>query len=172
VTISTFDASVGGGTGELAQAMNAMRQLLSVSTIGHNAQVPIFAAGATDASGNLLMDLGTVPVGRTWRLRQLVVGGSGWTTTASGTVGGTALLLIAAGSFQGYPQADVQPSTNFIRDYSATLPNKAFYDAGQAVCKGGEHIYVYVTNGASGQAVPYVAAGRVDDVPAEWPLSS
>src|SRR5271154_5558904 len=90
VTVSNFDESVGGGTGEIAALMNMMRKILSASST-HATQVPLAATGLTDASGNAIIDLGVAPQGFRWRLRSLVIGGTTWSTTATGT----ALLFVS-----------------------------------------------------------------------------
>jgi hypothetical protein len=42
-------------------------------------------AGVFPASGNLILDLGSVPVGRVWQVRRIILGGTKVTTTGTGT---------------------------------------------------------------------------------------
>jgi len=163
VTVSNFDESVGGGVGDLAAAMNGMRLAIAASSAGPS-QTRLTAAGATDAAGNVLLDLGVVPAGTNYRVRQMSVAGSTWSTTATGTA-----IAFLAGS---PPPTDTQPPTQTIRAYASSLPNVAYFDAGHFVGRHPEHIYVYIINGAASANVPYVGGATVDAMPANTVPSS
>ena len=161
---SNFDESVGGGTGQLAAALNALRLQMARSSEAASTN-RLAASAATDASGNAWLSLGNCPEGRTWYVRNLVVGGTVWNSTATGT------CIVAV--MPSAPQADQQPSTNYVRDAvppigggSSTLPGIAWYDAGQFTIRSKEGLYVYITNGSAASGTNYVAAATVDNLPA------
>jgi hypothetical protein len=110
----------------------------------------IFGAGTFPSSGNLVLDLGSVPLGRVWQVRRLIVGGTAVTTAAAG----------AAYAFaQGSPPADLN-LTNCV-DIFTTLPRGNTYGTHQLFLVATEHLFVVVVGGTAGQQ--YQASARVED---------
>jgi len=149
---SGFDFSIfvnlGAQLGTLADGLDADRKHRASMTPPANEQ--LFAAGKAPASGNLLLDLGSVPLGRVWQVRRLVVGGVDITTTAAGK---------AYAFTQGAPPADLN-LTNCV-DVFATLPALNKYGTHQLFLLASEHLWVVVAGGSSGQQ--YAASARVED---------
>lgn len=146
----------------LAAQMNDMRMRIAQAT-GLPASVRLTASGQSDSSGNVWLGLGHAPQGRTWYVRNLVVGGPTWNSSATGTV----IVAVTPSP----PPADTQPSTNYIRDAippigggSSTLPGVAWYEAGQFPIREREGLYIYISTAASGTS--FVAAATVDDITA------
>jgi hypothetical protein len=165
MTVSNYDESVGGAIGSLAARMNDLRMAIAASSMSPT-QNPISGSGLTDSSGNVWIGVGHhCPEGRTWYVRQMAIGGTTWSTTATGT----AIVAVMPAS----PQADQQPSTNYVRDAvppigggSSTLPAVAWYDAGQFVVRSKEGLYVYITNGSAASGTAYVVRASIDVLPA------
>lgn len=144
-----FFISLGASLGTLADtaaADRAERQARSVAP-GNN---PLFASGVAPASGNVVLDLGSVPQGRVWQIRRLIVGGATVIATADG----------AAYAFgQGAPPADLA-LTNCM-DIFLTLPQGNTYGTHQLFLTRGEHFWVVFTGATMGQQ--YSASARVED---------
>jgi hypothetical protein len=110
---------------------------------------PLFQSGVFPASGDLTLDLGSVPLGRVWQIRRLIVGGATVTTTAAG----------AAYAFaQGAPPADVN-LTNCV-DIFLTLPQGNTYGTHQLFLLPSAHLWVVFAGGTAGQQ--YAAAAQVE----------
>jgi hypothetical protein len=154
-----------GGIGMLAEQLNLMSRTIKASS-ETPVSVRLVGSGLTDASGNVWIGLGRVPQGRTYYVRNLVVGGATWSTTATGT-------CIVAVTPSDAITNDTQPSTNYVRDAippvgggAATLPGIAWYEAGQFVVRSQETLMVFITNGTAASGTAYVAAATVDNLPA------
>lgn len=115
-----------------------------------------------DANGFALLVWPTIPAGREWHIRQVVVGGLNMTTTAAGK----ATLF----SDSNQNPIDMAVPLYNVRDSTiasaSSLPNISFYDHGEFVIKGGEALQCQITSGTSGQQ--YCAATSFED----WPLGA
>lgn len=111
----------------------------------------IARAGVAPASGTLLLDLGgSVPIGRVWQIRRLIIGGVAVTTAAEG----------AAYAFaQGAPPTDLI-LTDCVGMYP-TLPAIEKFGTHQLFMLEGERLWVAFVGATSGQQ--YAAAARVED---------
>lgn len=98
------------------------------------------ATAVADATGTALLVFSPVPQGEQWDLYRLVTGGATWGTTTGSAVAYTT---------SGVPQE--APGLTSVIDEAATLPNVAFYLAGQAPLFAGEALAVSVTGGTAGQ---------------------
>jgi hypothetical protein len=143
-----FWLQLGASLGTLADAALADREKRE-SQLPPSNEV-IFRAGTFPAAGNLVLDLGSVPLGRVWQVRRIVVGGVSVLTAAAG-----AAYVFA----QGAPPVDVN-ITNCV-DIFATLPRGNTYGTHQLFLLATEHLYVVVNGGTPGQQ--YAAASRVED---------
>ena len=92
--------------------------------------------GVTDAAGYLSMAGPVVPEGFRDRVVFSYIAGLYYTQTAAGI----AVAFIASGSLT----TDVQVPTTLVRDFTATIPNKAFYDQYQMVVPQGSYFGVQV----------------------------
>jgi hypothetical protein len=158
------DSSDGGGVGvdfflnlsatlgSLADTLSADREDREHERASHlpPSNEVLFKAGVFPTTGNLVLDMGSVPLGRVWQVRRLIVGGVTVTTTATG----------AASVFaQGAAPSDLN-LTNCV-DIFATLPFVQRYGTHQLFLIATEHLFVVVTSGTVGQQ--YAAAARVED---------
>lgn len=144
--------------GSLSKAAKAM----AAATRRPPAQ-PVFGriatTGTAPASGILVLrfPLAGPDQGHFWYVRQLVVGGLTRTTAAAGSVDvfvSATSTLSALGSLAAIGIADE-------RDFSAAMPNNAFYGRGELALRFNEELFVVVSGGTSGQA--YVAAASFED---------
>jgi hypothetical protein len=143
-----FFLQLGATLGTLAETMQADRED-KASKLPPTNEV-VFAAGAFPASGNLILDLGSVPLGRVWQVRRLIVGGVTVATAAAGQ---------AYAFAQGATPVDLN-LTNCV-DIFTTLPRGNTYGTHQLFLVATEHLFVVVTGGTPGQQ--YAAASRVED---------
>jgi hypothetical protein len=109
----------------------------------------IFKAGIAPSSGNLILDLGGVPLGQVWQVRRLIIGGVDVTTTAAGK---------AYTFSQGGPPSDLA-LTDCVGIYAA-LPAIEKFGTHQLFLLPSEHLWVVVAGGSSGQQ--YAASARVE----------
>jgi hypothetical protein len=144
----SFFVSLGATLGRLADTLQADRDD-KADTMPPSNEV-VFAAGAFPSSGNLVLDLGSVPLGRVWQVRRLIVGGVAVTTAAAGQ---------AFAFAQGAAPSDLN-ITNCV-DIFASLPKGNTYGTHQLFLVATEHLFVVVTGGTVGQQ--YAAAARVED---------
>lgn len=143
-----FFVTLGATLGTLADTLTADRQRRDEMEAPSNEQ--LFQAGIIPASGTLLLDLGSVPQGRIWQVRRLVVGGVAVTTSAAG----------AAYAFaQGAPPADLA-LTDCV-DIFSTLPQGNTYGTHQLFLLPGEHLWVAFVGATAAQQ--YAASARVED---------
>lgn len=145
----------------LADIMTAWQAAVARSSIRAKAvpNLPCQVVTA-DANGYALLIWPTIPAGREWHVRQVVVGGVNMTTTAAGKA------TFFSDSNQNavdipVPIYNVRASTI---PTAAALPWIAFFDHGQFVVKPGEAVQCQITSGTSAQQ--YSAAISVED----WPL--
>lgn len=143
-----FFLQLGATLGSLAENAQAERHHRE-SRLPPSNEV-VFAAAPFPASGNLILDLGSVPLGRVWQVRRLIVGGIAVTTTAAGQA-----YVFA----QGAAPTDLN-LTNCV-DIFLTLPRGNTYGTHQLFMVATEHLFVVVTGGTPGQQ--YAAASRVED---------
>lgn len=143
-----FFLQLGATLGSLAESMQAERDHREENKPPSNEVV--FAAGVFPATGNLILDLGSVPLGRVWQVRRLIVGGVTVTTAAAGQ---------AYAFAQGAAPSDLN-LTNCV-DIFATLPRGNTYGTHQLFLVATEHLFVVVTGGTAGQQ--YAAASRIED---------
>jgi hypothetical protein len=147
----SFFISLGATFGNLADEMAADRERrASMEPPGDE---PLFAQGTVPASGILVMDLGSVPLGRVWQVRRIVIGGPQANDTPSGS---------AFAFRQGAPPSDLNTS-NMVDSWPSftTGAQGSTYGTHQLFLKGGEHLFV-VTSGAS-SGVRWVCSAQVED---------
>ena len=147
----SFFLSLGASLGTLADSLKADRDRRD------NFEAPadrsLFQAG-TVSGGTLTLDLGSVPLGRVWQVRRLVVGGVQVTTTAAGQ---------AYAFAQGAPPRDLN-LTNVV-DIFSTLPQGNTYGTHQLFLLPTEHLWVVFSGASNSQQ--YAASARVEDYCAE-----
>jgi hypothetical protein len=140
--------SVGAQLGSLVDGLEADREHRRSMIPPSNEQ--LFADGLMPSSGNLILDLGSVPLGRVWQVRRLIVGGVAVTTAATGK---------AYAFAQGAPPRDLN-LTNGVGIYAA-LPAIDKWGTHQLFLLATEHLWVVIAGGSSGQQ--YTASARVED---------
>jgi hypothetical protein len=148
---ASFFLSLGASLGTMADAMQADRNRRDSFEPPTDEQ--IFAQGTVPASGILVMDLGSVPLGRVWQVRRLVSGGPQATDTPTGS---------AFVFRQGAPPSDL--NTSNVVDSFPSFTNGCqgnTYGTHQLFLRGGEHLFV-VTSGAT-EGDRWVASGQVED---------
>jgi hypothetical protein len=143
-----FWLHLGASLGALADAMQSERA--ERETMLPPSNEVIFAAGTFPATGNLILDLGAVPLGRVWQVRRIIVGGVNVVTPAVGSA-----YMFA----QGARPVDLN-ITNCV-DIFATLPRGNTYGTHQLFLVAQEHLFAVVSGGTPGQQ--YGAASRVED---------
>jgi hypothetical protein len=144
---ASFFLSLGASLGTLTEGLQADRDRRDSVRPPGNEQ--LFKAGTASAAGTLTLDLGSVPQGRVWQVRRLVVGGVKVTTSAGG----------AAYAFaQGAP-----PDLGITDcvDIFGPLPQGNTYGTHQLFLLPGEHLWVVFSGASSGQQ--YAASARVED---------
>jgi hypothetical protein len=110
----------------------------------------LFASGTASAAGTLTLDLGSVPLGRVWQIRRLIVGGVAVTTSAAG----------AAYAFaQGAPPTDLN-LTNCV-DIFSSLPQGNTYGTHQLFLTPTMHLWIVFSSATAAQQ--YAAAAFVED---------
>jgi hypothetical protein len=115
------------------------------------------AQGIVNAAGNLLLDLGSVPVGRVWEVRRIVIGGALATAAPTGHA-----WALASGA---PPAALVTTSIMDSWPSFATGAAGSSYGTHQFFLLATEHLWVAVT-GATPTA-QWVASARIEDFDAE-----
>lgn len=150
VDLSVF-VSLGAQIGTLADGLAKDRERRdSAETPGDE---PLFSAGVVPASGVLVMDLGSVPLGRVWQIRRIVVGGPQAIATPTG----------AAFAFrQGAPPSDLNTS-NMVDSWPsfATGAQGSTYGTHQLFLRASEHLFVVTTGATAGAR--WVASAQVED---------
>jgi hypothetical protein len=145
----SFFVSLGATLGTLADTLQADRDRRDSMIPPSNEQ--LLQSGFVDAGGDdLLLDLGSVPLGRVWQVRRLIVGRDAVTTAATGSA-----YVFAHGA----PPRDLN-LTNCV-DIFTTLPQGNTYGTHQLFLLPSEHLWV-VFHGATATA-QYTAAARVED---------
>jgi hypothetical protein len=144
----SFFVSLGASIDTLTESMREDRERRAKMIPPSNE--PLFSAGKVPSSGVLILDLGSVPLGRVWQVRRLIVGGVAVTTAAAG---------VAYAFAQGAPPSDLN-LTNCV-DIFASLPQGNTYGTHQLFLLGSEHLYVVFSGATAGQQ--YAAAARVED---------
>jgi len=104
-------------------------------------------------TADAVIDLGGPTQGRVWDLRNLIIGGLNWTTTAAGS----ALVVVAAQQ----PARASDVGLPAVVDQAATLPLPAGYSRGQIRLYYPDRLYVIVQLGT--QAQEYVAGARLEE---------
>ena len=110
------------------------------------------AATSTASGATVVIDLGGPAYGRLWQVRRLVVGGAQWGDTAAGT----ALVVVA-------PNASATPPTSDVADFTATIPNSAFYSTGQVIVRNPARLYIVVLTPTA--STTYAVGGAATDMP-------
>jgi hypothetical protein len=154
------DSDGGGGIGvdfwlQLGATLGTLAEAAQAERDHRESQLPpsnevVFAAGTFPASGNLILDLGSVPLGRVWQVRRIIVGGVSVLTAAAGQA-----FVFA----QGAAPVDLN-ITNCV-DIFLTLPRGDTYGTHQLFLVATEHLFVVVNGGTPGQQ--YAAASRIED---------
>lgn len=156
----SFFASLGVSLGHLADAMTRdqdRKDRLSAALVPQDHQTN--RSGTVGASGKLLLDLGSVPVGRVWQVRRIVVGG----VTATATPTGSA-FVIAQGS---PPDLSNLPTSNVV-DSFPSFSNGAHgstYGTHNLFLVAPEHLFVAIVGATTG--VQWTASIRVEDFDAD-----
>jgi hypothetical protein len=114
------------------------------------------AASLADSDGWVALKFGPVPQGRRWVVRNVVVGGVNWSTTADGT----AVLVVQASD----PAKDQDIILANVWDQANTLPLPAQYGRGELFANALESVWLVIEGGTSGQL--YTGAIRFVDEPA------
>jgi len=146
--LSVF-AEIGVTLGTLADGLAADRHRRDSMHPPGNEQ--LFQSGTVETEpGNLILDLGSVPLGRVWQVRRLVVGGTTVTTTATGS---------AYAFAQGAPPTDLA-LTDCV-DIFLTLPQGNTYGTHQLFLLPSEHLWVAFVGATDEQQ--YAASARIED---------
>jgi hypothetical protein len=115
---------------------------------------PIFkrlsASGVYPASGDLVLVFGTPDQGTIWEVKNVVIGGADFNTSATGSAG------LYVGAFVPQQNAPNPGGITNGVDYSTTLPKVATYSAGQVVVNDQEYLYAVIFSGTATQQ--YAAA--------------
>jgi hypothetical protein len=144
-----FFIQLGASIGSLADSISADRaDRVKRQRAPGNEQ--LFKAGVVPASGTLHLDLGSVPQGRVWQVRRLIVGGTTVTTTAAGS---------AYAFAQGARPLDLA-LTDCV-DIFPVLPRGDTFGTHQLFLLPGEHLWVVFVGATSTQQ--YSASARVED---------
>lgn len=122
--------------------------------------VNLNGSGVADANGDtLVFDLGGPSYGHTFEVRQLIVGGATWATTALGN----AVMVVGSSSPGNSVGGGVDVSLAGVQDHAASLPSVAFYSAGQFVIRHPNHLYCVILSPTALQL--YQIAGDAFNVP-------
>lgn len=111
------------------------------------------------STGKGLIDLGSVPVGRVWQIRRIVIGG----VTATADPAGKAFVIA-----QGAPPSTTAPLTDNVVDSFPSFKTGcqgATYGTHQLFLTSPEHLWVVILGGATG--VQWTASARIEDYDAE-----
>lgn len=154
----SFFLSLGASLGSLADGMQADRDRRD------RQQAPgddvLISQGTIPASGILILDMGSVPLGRVWQVRRLIAGGFAVNTAAAGSVAVFA---------QGAPPTDLNLAS--CVDLFTTLPKGNTYGTHQLFLLEGSHLFVAFYSATPGQQ--YVASARVESWDAQtWAETS
>lgn len=120
-------------------------------------QVPgdeqIGAADMVPSSGTLLLDLGSVPQGRVWQVRRIIVGGALATSTPTGK---------AFAYAQGAPPSDLA-TANVVDSWPgfSSGAQGSTYGTHQLFLRQGEHLWIAITGGVASDR--WVASARIED---------
>ena len=117
----------------------------------------ISAAGKFPASGNLVLDLGSVPVGRVWQVRRIIVGGTIVTTELAGSAyafvqGAPPVDLNTLNCVDIWPSFSTGAQGSTYSTHTLWLPERA-------------HLWIVFVGAASGAQC--VASAQVEDFDAE-----
>jgi hypothetical protein len=142
-----FFISLGAKIGSLADAIDSDRA-------DRRRQAPgdawLQQSGTAGSSGIVVLDMGSVPQGRVWDIRRMVVGGAKVTSSPAGS---------AYAFVQGAPPTDLS-ITNCV-DIFLTLPQGDTYGTHQLFMTRGEHLWVVFSGAANG--TQYAASARIED---------
>jgi len=144
-----FFISLGASLGSLTDAIQSDRADRAKRNKAPGDE-PLFKSGTVPSSGVLHLDLGSVPQGRVWQVRRLIVGGATVTTAAAGS---------AYAFAQGARPLDLV-LTNCV-DIFLTLPQGDTFGTHQLFLLPGEHLWVVFSGATGGQQ--YTASARVED---------
>ena len=143
-TDQTLSEAIAQSLGHLTGEVLDLRAVLTAPS--ERSLSVLTTSAVADASGTALITFDPVPRGEHWELRRLVVGGATWATAAAGT----SIVFATSG------QPSSTPPLGAVLDQATSLPDIAFYLAGQALLTGGERLVVAVTGGTADQQ--YLAA--------------
>jgi hypothetical protein len=148
--LSVF-VSLGAQIGRLASGMDAERERrASMEPPGD----PVAqATGVVNGSEPLVLDLGSVPLGRVWQVRRIISGGPQATDTPAGSV---------FAFRQGAPPSDLNTS-NVVDSWPSfsTGAQGSTYGTHQLFLRASEHLFLVVTGGDDGAS--WVAAAQIED---------
>ena len=150
-------------TSETKSLHDTIKQLLKMQ-IDYQQRGPTFvnlnSSATADAAGDtIVMDLGGPSYGHTFEVRQLIVGGATWGTTALGS----AVFMISSSSPGNSVGGGVDTSLAGIQDEAASFPSVAFYSAGQFVIRHPNHLYAVILTPTASQL--YQVAGDAFNIP-------
>jgi len=109
----------------------------------------VSVSGVYPASGTLTLNLGGPDNGTYWVVESVIIGGTDVNVTAAGSAG-----LYVLGAF-----INGSPGLGNAVDFTATLPNSAFYGGRDIVVNDGENVTLTIFGGTSAQT--YVSAMTV-----------
>jgi hypothetical protein len=117
------------------------------------------AQGTVGASGFLVLDLGSVPEGRVWQVRRVVIGEATATSAPSG-----AAFLVAQGT---PPTSGAVPTISVVDSWPTFTKGAAgsTYGTHQLFLVAPEHLWVVVTGATTG--AQWVASARIEDLDAD-----
>lgn len=146
---ASFFVSLGASVGELADGLAADRARRDARQIPGDAS--LFGSVTIPTGGTSgTVDLGSVPLGRVWQIRRLILGGAKVTSTPAG---------VGYAFAQGAPPTDLG-ITNCV-DIFTTFPQGNTYGTHQLFLLPSEHLYVVFSGATAG--TQYSAAARIED---------
>ncbi len=148
--LSVF-VSLGATLGTLADGLAADRH--HRESMEPPGDEPLFAQGVVPSSGILVMDLGSVPLGRVWQVRRIVIGGPQAIDTPAG---------VAFAFRQGAPPSDLNTS-NVVDSWPSFSDGAqgSTYGTHQLWLLASEHLYVVTSGATNGDR--WVASAQVED---------
>jgi hypothetical protein len=144
----SFFLSLGAQLGSVADSLQADQRRRESMVPPGNEQ--LFKSGVAPGSGVLTLDLGSVPQGRVWQIRRIIVGAAKVTTAVDGE---------AYAFAQGAPPADLA-LTDCV-DIFDTLPQGNTYGSHQLYLQASEHLFIVFIGATEG--TQYGASARVED---------
>ncbi len=158
----SFFAGIGASLGSLADSLQRQQdrrdRLAGCAPQDYNPVVQGTLTTTTTASTSLVLDLGSVPEGRVWQVRRIVIGGPKATDTPPGKA-----LVVAQGAA---PTPAAIPTINVLDSFPsfALGAQGSTYGTHQLFLVAPEHLWVAVIV-PEGTAAPYqwVVSARIED---------